>query len=57
MLLAKFEANHIHKQVNKQKQNSANVKVSPQGYLIITKQRFTFNSADVIEMFALWPNG
>ena len=43
-----FGANYIHKQVIKKKKNSANVEASPQGNLIIAKQRFALNSADAI---------
>ena len=38
----------MHKQVIKKK--CANVNDLPLGYLIIAKQRFAFNSADVIEI-------
>ena len=45
-----FGANYTHKQVIKKKQNSANVEASPQGNLIIAKQKFALNSADAIEI-------
>ena len=57
----KFGANHIHKQAIKKKQNSASMEASPQGYLIISKQRSALNSASakhnghVIGLFALGP--
>ena len=38
----------MHKQVIEKK--SANVAVSPQGYLIVTKKRFSLNSADAVEI-------